>query len=182
MIIEPTPIAGAYTIGIEPIADARGFFARTWCRREIEQLGLCADIAQCSISVNPRKGTLRGMHLQGPPHEETKIVRCVKGSIFDVVLDLRRDSPTFLRWHGETLTAANARMLFVPEGCAHGCLSLEDDTEIYYLTSAIYAPASVRGVRFDDPAIGVRWPVAVSEVSEQDGKWPPIDTRGARND
>ena len=172
MIIEPTPIAGAYTIGIEPIADARGFFARTWCRREIEQLGLCADIAQCSISVNLRKGTLRGMHLQGPPHEETKIVRCVKGAIFDVVLDLRRDSPTFLRWHGVELSSANRIALYIPAGCAHGFQTLEDDCEVAYQISEFYHPECSRPVRWNDRAFGIEWPLPVTVMSAADQTYP----------
>ena len=172
MIIEPTPIAGAYTIGIEPIADARGFFARTWCRREIEQLGLCADIAQCSISVNLRKGTLRGMHLQGPPHEETKIVRCVKGAIFDVVLDLRRDSPTFLRWHGVELSSANRLALYIPAGCAHGFQTLEDDCEVAYQISEFYHPECSRPVRWNDRAFGIEWPLPVTVMSAADQTYP----------
>lgn len=172
MIIEPTPIAGAYTIGIEPIADARGFFARTWCRREIEQLGLCADIAQCSISVNPRKGTLRGMHLQGPPHEETKIVRCVRGAIFDVVLDLRRDSPTFRRWHGVELSSANRLALYIPAGCAHGFQTLEDNCEVAYQISEFYHPECSRPVRWNDRAFGIEWPLPVTVMSAADQTYP----------
>ena len=161
MIIEPTPIA-----------DARGFFARTWCRREIEQLGLCADIAQCSISVNLRKGTLRGMHLQGPPHEETKIVRCVKGAIFDVVLDLRRDSPTFLRWHGVELSSANRLALYIPAGCAHGFQTLEDDCEVAYQISEFYHPECSRPVRWNDRAFGIEWPLPVTVMSAADQTYP----------
>jgi len=172
VIIEPTPIAGAYTIGIEPIADARGFFARTWCRREIEQLGLCADIAQCSISVNLRKGTLRGMHLQGPPHEETKIVRCERGAIFDVVLDLRRDSPTFLRWHGVELSSANRLALYIPAGCAHGFQTLEDDCEVAYQISEFYHPECSRPVRWNDRAFGIEWPLPVAVMSAADQTYP----------
>ena len=172
MIIEPTPIAGACTIGIEPIADQRGFFARTWCRREIEQAGLCADIAQCSISVNLRKGTLRGMHLQGAPHEETKIVRCVKGAIFDVVLDLRRDSPTFRRWHGVELSSANRLALYIPAGCAHGFQTLEDDCEVAYQISEFYHPECSRPVRWNDRAFGIEWPLPVAVMSAADQTYP----------
>jgi len=172
VIIEPTPIAGACTIGIEPIADQRGFFARTWCRREIEQAGLCADIAQCSISVNLRKGTLRGMHLQGAPHEETKIVRCVKGAIFDVVLDLRRDSPTFLRWHGVELSSANRLALYIPAGCAHGFQTLEDDCEVAYQISEFYHPECSRPVRWNDRAFGIEWPLPVTVMSAADQTYP----------
>ena len=150
----------------------RGFFARTWCRREIEQLGLCADIAQCSISVNLRKGTLRGMHLQGPPHEETKIVRCVKGAIFDVVLDLRRDSPTFLRWHGVELSSANRLALYIPAGCAHGFQTLDDDCEVAYQISEFYHPECSRPVRWNDRAFGIEWPLPVTVMSAADRTYP----------
>ena len=182
MFFSACSVAGARVIEPDPRADPRCRFLRAWCSREFAGAGIEFVPLQANMGLSKRQGTMRGLHYQVEPGLEAKLVRCTAGAIFDVVVDMRPDSPTFLRWHGETLTAANARMLFVPEGCAHGCLSLEDDTEIYYLTSAIYAPASVRGVRFDDPAIGIRWPAPVSEVSEQDVKWPPIDTRGARND
>ena len=182
MFFSECSVAGARVIEPDPRADSRGRFLRAWCSREFAGAGIEFVPLQANMGLSKRQGTMRGLHYQVEPGLEAKLVRCTAGAIFDVVVDMRRDSPTFLRWHGETLTAANARMLFVPNGCAHGCLSLEDDTEIYYLTSAMYAPASVRGVRFDDPAIGIRWPVPISEVSEQDVKWPPIDTRGSRND
>jgi len=172
VIIQPTPITGAYVIGIDPIADDRGFFARTWCRRELEEIGLSAEISQCSISVNRTKGTLRGMHVQGTPHEETKVVRCAHGAIFDVVLDLRRDSPTFLQWHAVELTAANRLALYVPKGCAHGFQTLEDDSEVAYQISEFYHPECSRTVRWNDPAFGIRWPLPVSIMSAADQSCP----------
>jgi len=166
------PIAGAYTIGIDPIVDQRGFFARTWCRREFEQLGLGGDVAQCSISFNQRKGTLRGMHLQGPPHEETKVVRCTRGSIFDVVLDLRRDSPTFRAWHGVELSANNRLGVYIPAGCAHGFQTLEDDCEVAYQISEFYHPECAQSVRWNDRAFDIRWPLPVSVMSAADRAYP----------
>jgi dTDP-4-dehydrorhamnose 3,5-epimerase len=170
--LEPMPIAGAYTISIDPIADDRGFFARTWCKREFERLGLGADVAQCSMSFNARKGTLRGMHLQGPPHEETKVVRCARGSIFDVVLDLRPDSPTFLAWHGVELSANNRLGVYIPAGCAHGFQTLEDDCEVTYQISEFYHPECSQAVRWNDRAFGIGWPLPVSVMSAADRAYP----------
>jgi dTDP-4-dehydrorhamnose 3,5-epimerase len=169
---ESLPIQGAYTISLEPHSDDRGFFARTWCKHEFEQLGLCADIAQCGISVNVRKGTLRGMHLQAPPHEETKVVRCVKGAIFDVVLDLRRDSPTFLAWHGVELSASNRLAVYIPAGCAHGFQTLDDDCEVGYQISEFYHPECSRSVRWNDSAFAIRWPLPVTVISDADRGHP----------
>jgi dTDP-4-dehydrorhamnose 3,5-epimerase len=166
------PIPGAYTIGLDPIADDRGFFARTWCKHEFERLGLCADIAQCSISVNARKGTLRGMHLQRPPHEETKVVRCTTGAIFDVVLDLRRTSPTFLAWHGVELSATNRLAVYIPAGCAHGFQTLEDGCEVAYQISEFYHPECSHSVRWDDRAFAIRWPLPVAVMSAADRAYP----------
>jgi dTDP-4-dehydrorhamnose 3,5-epimerase len=162
------PLAGAYVIDVDRVTDERGFFVRTWCREEFATHGLPVDPAQLSISMNWRKGTLRGMHLQAAPHEETKIVRCSKGAIYDVVLDLRRDSATFGRWHAVELTAENGRMLFVPPGCAHGFQTLEDASEVTYLISEFYHPASARGVRWNDPAFAIEWPLPVSVMSTAD--------------
>ena len=147
---------------------------RAWCSQEFAKAGIEFVPLQANMGLSKRRGTLRGLHYQVAPALEAKLVRCTAGAIFDVVVDARRESPTYLRWHGETLTAENARMLYVPEGCAHGCVSLEDATEIYYLTSAVYTPDLVRGIRFDDPSIGIRWPVEITEVSAQDQRWPPI--------
>jgi dTDP-4-dehydrorhamnose 3,5-epimerase len=165
-------VQGAMVVEPEPRRDERGWFARLWCAQEFAAQGLVAEIAQVNTGVSPRRGTLRGMHFQLPPHDEVKVVRCFRGAVFDVVVDLRRDSPTWKRWMGVELTAANARMLYVPQGCAHGYLTLEDDTELMYLTSRLYSPQDARGVRYDDPAFGIRWPAPVKIVSAADAGWP----------
>ena len=159
-------------IRLERREDERGFFARLWCEAEFRQQGLDARISQINTQVSKGAGTLRGMHYQKPPHAEVKTVRCVRGAIFDVAVDLRPDSPTFRRWVGATLTAENADMFYVPEGFAHGYLTLEPDTEVLYLTSVPYAPAAATGVRFEDPAFGIRWPREVAVVSAVDRSWP----------
>lgn len=171
-----TGVAGAFLIEIERKTDDRGFFARSWCRSELEAKGLCARVEQMNVGFNRLRGTLRGMHFQAAPHAETKVVRCTRGSVFDVVVDLRPDSPTFRRWAGFELSADNGRMLYVPEGCAHGYQTLEDASEICYLTSRPYAPESARGVRHDDPAFGIRWPLPVSRISQADRGWPDFAT------
>ena len=172
MIFTPTPLAGAFVIEPEPDADARGLFARTWCRRELERRGLETRIAQCSTSFNPRKGTLRGMHYQSAPFAETKIVRCTRGAVYDVIVDLRPDSPTFTRHFGLALTADDRRAIYVPPLVAHGFQTLEDDTEVFYQISEFYSPEHVRGVRWDDPAFGIAWPPAERLVSERDRGYP----------
>lgn len=165
-------LEGAWTIDLEPHTDDRGFFARTWCRRELAELGLDGDVAQESISYNRRAGTVRGLHFQRAPHEETKIVRCIQGAIFDVLVDLRPGSPTFLRWIGFELTAANRRALYIPKGVAHGFQTLTDDAEIMYQISAFHEPGAAGGFRYDDPAFRVEWPLPVSVISDRDLKWP----------
>jgi len=167
-----TPIPGTFVIDLEPREDDRGFFARTWCQREFEEHDLDSNLSQCSISVNKKRGTLRGMHYQAAPHEEAKLVRCTKGAIYDVVLDLRSDSPTFKQWISEELTAQNHRALFIPKGCAHGFQTLEDDTEVLYLISVFYVPDSARGVRCDDPAFAITWPIEEKILSEKDQQLP----------
>lgn len=168
MITRPTAIAGAYVIDIEPRPDERGFFARTFCAEELRAQGLDAHIAQANVSWNPQRGTLRGMHYQAPPHEETKIVRCTSGAVWDVLLDLRHESQTFGRWHAEELTADNHRMLYIPRGCAHGYLTLVDDTEVFYLVGHRYVPEAGRGVRWDDPAFAIQWPFQPTLLSAAD--------------
>jgi dTDP-4-dehydrorhamnose 3,5-epimerase len=160
----PTPIPGAVVIDLEPIADDRGFFARTWCADELEAHGLSSRVVQCSVSYNRRKGTLRGMHFQTAPHEEVKIVRCVRGSIRDVIVDVRPASPAFKRWFGVDLSAANGRALYVPAGVAHGFQTLEDDSEVAYQISERHHQESARGVRWDDPAFGIAWPPAEARI------------------
>jgi dTDP-4-dehydrorhamnose 3,5-epimerase len=167
-----TQLSGAFVIEIERLADERGFFARTWCRDELRRRGLNGGLAQCSVSFNRQKGTLRGMHYQAAPHEETKVVRCTRGGLCDVIIDLRPDSPTFRQWVGVELTADNHRMLYVPAGFAHGFQTLADETEVFYQISKAHAPGAARGVRWDDPAFGIRWPLPVSSISPRDLAFP----------
>lgn len=167
-----TPLAGVYLIDVEPVADERGFFARTWCEQEFREHGLSPALVQCSISFNKHRGTVRGMHYQAMPHEETKLVRCVRGAIYDVLVDLRRDSASFMQWYGAILNADNRRMFYVPSGVAHGFQTLDDDTEVSYQISEFFHPESARGVRWDDPAFGIKWPEAVSVISERDRGYP----------
>ena len=172
MIFEELAVAGAFLIKPEPRADERGHFARVWCRQELGSRGLVNHVEQINTGFSPRAGTLRGMHYQLPPHAEVKIARCTRGAAFDVVIDLRQGSPTYGRWAGARLSPLDGSMVYVPQGCAHGYLTLEDDTELVYLTSAPYAPGSARGVRHDDTAFGIDWPVAVRVISEADRAWP----------
>jgi len=175
MIFTPTELRGAYVLDIEPRADARGFFARTWCLRELEAHGLNTIVAQANTAVSPRKGTLRGMHFQEAPYAEVKLVRCTRGAVWDVIVDLRPESSTYRQWLGMELTADNHRMLYVPEGFAHGYQTLSDDTELWYQASQFYAPAAARGVRYDDPALGIRWPLTVTMISDADHGWPLLN-------
>ncbi len=168
----PTPIAGAWLIEMEPVEDERGAFARSFCREEFARHGLNPAVAQCSVSTNRRKGTLRGMHYQAAPHEETKLVRCTRGAIHDVILDLRPQSPTFRKWFAVELSADNRRMLYVPAGFAHGFQSLTDNTEVFYQISTPYHPESARGVRWDDPAFGIEWPATERIISDKDRHYP----------
>lgn len=172
MRFTPTEIKDAYVIDIEQRADERGFFARTWCQNEFAQHGLVATIAQANMSYNHRRGTLRGMHFQRAPHAEVKIIRCTRGAIYDVIIDLRPESPTYRRWIGVELSARNYRMLYVPEGFGHGFQTLEDETEVAYNVSQFYTPGAEGGVRYNDPAFGITWPLPVSVISEKDAAWP----------
>ena len=167
-----TTVHGAYVIDVDRIGDSRGFFGRLWCEKELDQKGLVSRIKQSNIGFSPEAGTLRGLHYQESPFEEVKIVRCTRGAIFDVVVDVRRDSPTFGKWHGVELNPDNASMLYVPEGCATGYLTLQDDSEIYYNTSQFYAPDSATGVRFDDPFFAIEWPAEIKVSSDADRSWP----------
>lgn len=173
-----TPVEGAFVIDLEPFADDRGSFARVFCAREFEEQGLEPTVTQSNLSVNHRAGTLRGMHLQRPPTEESKLVRCIRGALFDVVVDLRPGSLTYLRWAGVELTAENRKALYVPRGCAHGFQTLVDDTEALYDVSAFYAPETEDGMHHADPAVAIDWPLPVSEISEKDQNWPRLDARG----
>jgi dTDP-4-dehydrorhamnose 3,5-epimerase len=177
MIFTETRLPNAFVIDPEPYADERGLFARTFCAREFAEHGLDPTTVQCNVSLNRRKGTMRGMHWQAAPHQEAKLVRCTHGAIYDVIVDLRPESPTFGEHVGVELTAANRRMLYVPEGFAHGFLTLEDDTEVFYQMSEFYEPDAARGLRHDDPALGIDWPAEVRVVSERDRSWP--DWKGA---
>jgi dTDP-4-dehydrorhamnose 3,5-epimerase len=168
MVFTPVGIEGAFLMEPQPIVDERGFFARMWCDEEAEAHGLNPAVEQCNISFNPLAGTLRGMHYQEAPHTEAKLVRCTAGAIFDVLIDIRPDSPSFKRWYGAELTADNHRMLYVPEGCAHGYLTLVDNAEVFYQVSTKYAPKAARGVRFNDPAFNVRWPAPVLHLHPRD--------------
>jgi dTDP-4-dehydrorhamnose 3,5-epimerase len=167
-----TPLPGAYLVKLKRIEDHRGYFARGFCAAEFTAQGLASSMVQLNVGVSARKGTLRGMHYQEAPHAEAKLVRCTRGALFDVIVDLRPDSPMQGRWFGVELTAANALMLYVPEGVAHGYQTLEDDTEMYYMTSAAYAPSAAKGVRYDDPAFGITWPLPVTAISDADANWP----------
>ena len=175
MIFTETELPGTTLIDLEKREDARGFFARSFCRQEFEAQGLEGDFVQMNASLSVEEGTLRGMHYQLPPAEEVKLVRCIAGALWDVVLDLRPDSPTFGRHFGAELSAENRRMMYVPRGCAHGFLTLAPNSEVLYMVSAFYAPESERGVRWDDPAFAIDWPRRPSVVSERDRGHPDFD-------
>lgn len=178
MIFTATPLAGAFVIDPEPSTDARGLFARTWCERELAAQGLETRVAQCSTSFNTRKGTLRGLHYQVAPFAETKIVRCTRGSIHDVIVDLRPGSPTALRHFAVVLSADNRKAIYVPTGFAHGFQTLEDDTEVLYQMSEFYSPEHSRGIRWDDPRLGIAWPPDTRTISERDRGYPAYDPAG----
>jgi dTDP-4-dehydrorhamnose 3,5-epimerase len=179
MIFRPAGIEGVWTMEIERLEDDRGFFARTWDGAEFVERGLNGRLAQCSISYNRLRGTLRGMHYQAPPHEEAKLVRCTAGAIFDVAVDLRPGSSTYCRWFGVELTAENRSALYVPEGCAHGFVTLTDDAEVAYQITEFYAPSVAAGVRWDDPAFGITWPIEISVINERDASYPDFVAAGA---
>ena len=169
----PTDLPDAFIIDPEPIEDARGFFARIWDEQQFAEHGLETRIAQCNVSYNKHKGTLRGMHLQRPPYEEVKLIRCVQGSLFDVIIDIRPESSSYKRWTGVELSAHNRRMLYVPRGFAHGFQTLVDDTETFYMVSEFYVPAAEEGLRWNDPVFEIHWPLGEpSEISDKDRSWP----------
>ena len=172
MVFTETGLSGAFIVDVERHIDERGFFARSWCNREFDQRGLNPSVVQCNVSGNKVKGTLRGMHYQVAPHAEVKLVRCTKGAIYDVIVDLRASSPTFLRHVGVELTADNHRALYIPEGFAHGFMTLQDDSEVFYQMSALYEPSAARGVRWNDPIFGIAWPLPVSVISTRDREYP----------
>lgn len=172
VIFLDTIVKGVCQIDLDRKVDERGFFARTWCRHEFENHGLNPKLVQCSLSFNTRKGTLRGMHYQDEPHAEAKLIRCTRGAIYDVVIDLRPESQSYKKWLAAELTSDKRNMLYIPEGCAHGFLTLTDDTEVFYQMSKSYSPDSARGVRWNDPAFQIVWPHAVEVISERDRTYP----------
>lgn len=172
MKLTPSSLAGAAVVDLERIADVRGYFGRVWLEEDAARAGYPGHWVVTSMSYNARAGTLRGMHTQRAPHAEIKLVRCIRGAVFDVMLDLRPDSPTYLRWHGEELSSENQRALYIPAGCAHGFLTLTDDAEVFYQLSQAFAPQASTGVRFDDPAFGIRWPRAVTVINQRDRTYP----------
>lgn len=174
VILKETKLPGAFLAELEPREDERGFNARAWCRRELAEAGVGTDMVQANVLLNPRAGTLRGLHFQRPPQAEAKLVRVTHGAIFDVIVDLRPESRTYGEWAGFELRRSPYRALYVPERCAHGLLTLEDDTEVSYLVSGYYTPGFEGGVRFDDPALGIDWPHEVRLVSEKDRSWPDL--------
>jgi dTDP-4-dehydrorhamnose 3,5-epimerase len=173
VIFNETKLKGAYLIQVEPFEDERGYFARTFCREEFEARGLNSSVAQCNVSQNRKKGTLRGMHYQIAPHAEAKLVTCLAGSIYDVIIDLRPDSITCCHWVAVELSARHRRsLIYIPEGFAHGFQTLEDDTEVFYQMSYAYVPESARGLRWNDPAFAIRWPDGSPTLSERDKNYP----------
>lgn len=178
MILRPTPIAGARVVELDPQADERGFFARTWCREEFRQAGIDVEIVQASVSHNRRAGTLRGMHFAWPPSREGKLVRCERGRVFDVIVDLRPDSPSFLAHFAVDLDDDRRTALYVPPGVAHGFQTLVDACDVYYMMSDFYRPELAGGVRYDDPRFGIVWPRAVSAIVERDRTYPLFDEAG----
>jgi dTDP-4-dehydrorhamnose 3,5-epimerase len=170
-----TPLANLYIVEIEPFNDDRGFFARSFCARDFLAHGLELTVAQCNISFNEKTGTLRGLHFQAPPHEEAKLVRCTRGAIYDVAVDIRPSSRTYLKWYATELTSENRRMMFIPHGFAHGFQTLADDSEVFYLMSDYYHPESARGLRWNDPMLKINWPIANCIISDKDHTYPLID-------
>jgi dTDP-4-dehydrorhamnose 3,5-epimerase len=174
MQLNDTALSGVRILDIEPATDERGFFARTFCADTFTASGLASDFPQCSVSFNRKRGTLRGLHLQCEPHGEAKLVRCTAGAIFDVAVDLRRHSPTFVRWAAAELSAYNRRALYIPEGCAHGFITLADNTEVFYQISRRHVPEAFRGLRWDDPDLAITWPLAPEVISSRDAALPRL--------
>lgn len=172
MIFTETKLSGAFIIDLEKRGDSRGFFARSFCQDEFERHGLVNKVVQTNVSLSKHQGTLRGMHYQEAPYAETKLVRCTQGAIYDVIVDIRPESPTFKQWIGVELSSSNHRMLFVPQNFAHGFITLMDDSEVTYQVSQVYHPGSERGHRYNDPALGIIWPREVNVISDKDASWP----------
>lgn len=179
MRLRQTGIPGAYVVELDPRRDERGSFTRTYCRDEFARLGLATGFVQANAGTSAARGTLRGLHHQLAPHAEAKTIRCTRGAVFDVVVDARPDSSAYRTWYGIELRAGEPLLVYVPEGCAHGYLTLEDDTEIAYQTSVAYAPEAERGIHYADPAIGIEWPAPVTVVSERDRAWPFVEGNAA---
>jgi dTDP-4-dehydrorhamnose 3,5-epimerase len=175
MIFTETKLKGAFIVEIKQLKDERGFFGRSWCRKEMEEHGLNGNVVQANTSLTLNKGTIRGMHYQKHPYEETKLMRCTKGAIYDVIIDLRKDSPTFKQWLGVELTEDNYKMLYVPEKFAHGFITLKDHSEVTYLVTQFYTPGAEAGIRYNDPGFNIQWPVPVEVVSEKDLSHPDFD-------
>ena len=176
--MQPTPLAGGYLVELEQLADERGFFARSFCQREFAAHGLDLVVAQCTVSFNRKRGTLRGLHYQAEPHAEAKLVRCTRGAVWDVIVDIRKDSATARKWYSVELTAENHRALYIPAGFAHGFQTLEDDTEVLYQMSEYHHPESARGVRWDDRTLAIRWPIKDPIISPRDRELPTLDGAG----
>lgn len=172
MIFTETKLSGAFIIDLEKRGDSRGFFARSFCQDEFERHGLVNKVVQTNVSLSKHQGTLRGMHYQEAPYAETKLVRCTQGAIYDVIVDIRPESPTFKQWIGVELSSSNHRMLLVPQNFAHGFITLMDDSEVTYQVSQVYHPGSERGLRYNDPALGIIWPREVNVISDKDASWP----------
>ena len=175
MIFTPSPLAGAYTVDLEPFSDERGWFARYYCKNEFQAIGHTKEWVQMNQSVSYAEGTLRGMHFQCPPFGETKLVRCIAGAVFDVIVDLRQGSPTFLHSFGTELSAGNNRMLYIPEGFAHGFQTLVENSALLYHHTEFYTPGAEAGLRYDDPALAIGWPLPVTVISERDARHPAVD-------
>jgi dTDP-4-dehydrorhamnose 3,5-epimerase len=178
MKFEPLPLAGAFLVALERREDARGAFARAYCRTEFKAHGVDMEVMQANISVNNTAGIVRGMHFQRAPHAEVKLVRCIRGAVFDAIVDLRRASPTFGQWFGAELSEGNGLMMVVPQGFAHGYQALSDGATVFYMVSANYAPEAEGGIPYDDPGIGIQWPLKVAGVSDKDRQWPPLTEQG----
>jgi dTDP-4-dehydrorhamnose 3,5-epimerase len=170
-----TPLSGAFILEVNKLEDDRGFFGRSWCRKELEEHGIMSNICQINTSRTLRKGTIRGMHFQADPWQEQKFVRCTRGRIFDVMVDLRPESPTFLKWFGTELTEDNYKIAFIPENFAHGFVSLVDDCEVYYPVTQFYTPGAEHGFRWNDPLVNIQWPVEIQHASEKDRNHPDLD-------
>jgi dTDP-4-dehydrorhamnose 3,5-epimerase len=175
MIFTETPIPGAYHVELQPHRDDRGLFARAWCQEEFADHGLTQPFVQANLTQTHVAGTVRGIHYQTAPHEEAKFIRCLRGAIYDVIVDVRPDSPTYLQWHGQTLTAERRNAVYIPAGCAHGYQTLADDTEVFYQVTAAYTPGVEQGIRYDDPTFEIAWPQPVTEISEKDRSWPDFE-------